>query len=226
VRAVADREEAAVIVRRFTGLFAGAALVVLAATACGGPAAGPGDPSAPPSELAAGDATIGIPEGTPTVTAPIERMPASWRACDKPTHGFSIGYPGDWHTAEGEYRCLFFHPEPFMIPANSEFPPLALNAGPTGETVATYRGYVTDPMYYTVVRDEDVTVLDRPGVRYETVTTGQGLDEAGVRRYGYIIDSGSGQAFAVWTVARPAESRYDNWKFTVDIAKDTVRFLH
>ena len=89
-------------------------------------------------------------------------MPASWRACDNPPAGYSIGYPGDWYAAEGAYECQFFHPEPFTIPANSEFPPLALNAAQSDATVAAYRTQVTDPMYYTVVRDEAVTVLDRP----------------------------------------------------------------
>lgn len=222
-------------VRRFARLLTGAAIVVISATACGG-----GTPETPPSGAQSagsleGEGTLGtaeptptaITDATPTVTVPPgERMPASWRPCDNPPSGYSIGYPQDWYTADGEYRCRFFHPEPFTIPANSEFPPLALNAEQTQETVAEYRAQVTDPMYYTVVRNEDVTILDRPGVRFETVTTGEGLDEAGVRRYGYIIDAGGGKAFVVWTVARPGESRYDNWKLTVDIARDTVRFLH
>jgi hypothetical protein len=225
-----------VTVRRFARLLAGAALVVISATACGGSG---GEPSPDPTTSTAmeGEGTIGFTDPTPTETAAAttpaavpppagERMPASWRACDNPPAGYSIGYPQDWYTGEGEYRCRFFHPEPFTIPANSEFPPLALNAEQQQETVAEYRAMITDPMYYTVVRDEDVTILDRPGVRFETVTTGQGLDEAGVRRYGYLIDAGGGKAFAVWTVARPGETRYDNWKSTVDIARDTVRFLH
>ena len=162
----------------------------------------------------------------PPAVPPGERMPANWRACDNPPGGYSIGYPQDWHTADGEYRCEFFHPEPFTIPANSEFPPLALNAAQSGVPVATYRAQVTDPMHYTVVRDEAVTVLDRPGFRFETVTLGGGLDGPGVRRYGYIIDNGGGNAFVVWTVALPGEARYDNWKFTVDIARSSVRFLH
>jgi hypothetical protein len=221
-----------VTVRPLARLLTGAALVVIAATACGGPS---GEPSADPSTSApSGQAVLGTEETTtPTPTsAPIvslppgERMPASWRPCDNPPAGYSIGYPEDWHTGEGQYRCRFFHPEPFTIPANSEFPRLALNAEQTQYTVAEYRALITDPMYYTVVLNEDVTILDRPGVRFETVTTGQGLDESGVRRYGYIIDAGGGKAFAVWTVALPGETRYDNWKFTVDIARSSVRFLH
>jgi hypothetical protein len=220
-----------VAVRPVARLLAGAALVVIAATACGGPAdQSSADPSAAPPS---GEVTLGLddpaPSSTPTaapVLPPVERMPASWRPCDNPPAGYSIGYPQDWYTGDGEYRCRFFHPEPFTIPANSEFPPLALNAEQTQHTIAEYRTFITDPMYYTVVRDEDVTILDRPGVRFETVTTGQGLDEAGVRRYGYLIDAGGGKAFVVWTVGRPEETRYDDWKFTVDIARGSVRFLH
>lgn len=220
-------------VRPFARLLAGAALVVLGATACGGAGTEGPAPDSTTSTLPVGDATLGTDPPTTTTTSttppalpPGERMPASWRACDNPPAGYSIGYPEDWHTADGEYRCEFFHPEPFTIPANSEFPPLALNAAQSGVPMATYRAQVTDPMYYTVVRDEAVTVLDRPGFRFETVTLGQGLDGPGVRRYGYIIDNGGGNAFVVWTVALPGEARYDNWKFTVDIARSSVRFLH
>ena len=222
-------------VRRVARLLAGAALVVIPATACGGGGTPETPQTLPPSTSSLeGEGTLGTSEPTAAPTTPTptaappagERMPASWRACDNPPAGYSIGYPGDWHTAAGEYRCRFFHPEPFTIPANSELPPLALNVDPTGEPIASYRAQVTDPMFYTVVRNEDVTVLERPGVRFETVTTGEGLDEAGVRRYGYLIDAGDGTALAVWTVARPGETRYGDWKSIVDTARDTVRFLH
>lgn len=220
--------------RPLARLLAAATLVVLGATACGGGGTpGPADttPGTTTSTAPAGEGIIGTDAPTtttPPAQPPGERMPASWRACDNPPGGYSIGYPGDWHTAtlDGQYACSFFHPEPFTIPANSEFPRVALQAAQTGETMAAYRDQVTDPTYYTVVRDEDVTVLDRPGVRFETVSLGMGLDEAGVRRYGYLIDNGGGDAFAVWTVADADETRYDNWKFTVDIARDSVRFLH
>lgn len=218
--------------RPFARLLAGAAFVLLGATACGGGTPGPGEPG-PSTPLPSGDAVLGTleptpdPADSPTVPAD-ERMPASWRACDNPPGGYSVGYPGDWHTAtlDGQFACSFFHPEPFTIVANSEFPRVALQASQTGETVATYRDQVTDPEYYTVVRDEDVTVLGRPGVRFETVSLGLGLDEAGVRRYGYLIDNGGGNAFVVYTVADPGESRYDDWTFVVDIARDSIRFLH
>jgi hypothetical protein len=222
-------------VRTIAVLLAGATLVVLGATACGGDTPGPGDTTPGPSSTTpAGDANLGT-AGAPTTTAttppvaqPDERMPASWRACDNPPAGYSIGYPGDWYTEslDGQFACSFFDPEPFTILPNSEFPRVALQAGPTDTTVATYRGFMTDPENYTVVRDEDVMVLDRPGVRFETVSLGMGLDEPGIRRYGYIIDSGGGDAFAVFTTADPGETRYDDWKFVVDIARDSVRFLH
>jgi hypothetical protein len=224
-----------VTLRPFARLLAVAALVVLGATACGGGMPGPGDLTADPSASSpAGEATLGSAEPTTSDTGasptlpPGERMPASWRACDNPPGGYSVGYPADWHTAtlDGQFACSFFHPEPFTIVANSEFPRVALQTHQTGETMATYRDQMTDPEYYTVVRDEDVTVLDRPGVRFETVSLGMGLDEVGVRRYGYLIDNGGGNAFAVYTVADAGESRYDDWKFVVDIARGAVRFLH
>ncbi len=217
-------------------LLAGAASILFAATACGGGTPGPGGTT--PATSTSGEGVLGTGgPADPSTTAssdpgaspslpPGERMPASWVPCDRPQSGYSIGYPGDWHAATGEWQCQFFHPDPFTIPENSEFPPLALNAAQTTETVASYRAAMTDPTSNTVLRNEDVTVLDRPGVRFETVSLGLGLDEVGTRRYGYIIDSGGGQAFVVWTIGRVGETRYDDWKFVVDIARSSVRFLH
>jgi hypothetical protein len=155
-------------------------------------------------------------------------MPASWAPCDRPDAGFSVGYPSDWSTATlaGQYSCQLFDPEPFTIVSGAEFPLVALAYAQTDQTVAAYRAQVTDPGAYTVVRNEDVTILDRPGVRWETVSLGMGLEEPGSRRYGYIIDSGGGIAFVVWTDAEPGETRYEDWKFVVDIARGAVRFLH
>jgi hypothetical protein len=198
-------------------------MLLLGAAACGG-TPGP-EATATPD----GDGTLATATATATATDPPpgERMPASWRPCDKPSAGYSIGYPNDWFTAAGtEWECSLFHPSSFTVPVAGEFPLVALNAVQTPDTVSAYRAGATDPAFYTVVRNEDVTILDRPGVRFETVGLGDGLDDPGLRRYGYIIDSGGGRAFVVFTVAAADETRYDDWKLIVDIARSSVRFLH
>lgn len=212
-------------VRRVARLLAGAALVVVSAAGCGGTNEGTPEAEGPSPSSAVGD--IVLPTPSPTFSLPPgETEPAAWKRCYNPPGGYSVAYPEEWYTVEGQYLCRFFHPEPFTIPENSEFPLLALNVEQTQYTIAEYRAIVTDPMYYTTVLNEDVTILGRPGVRFETVATGEGLNEAGTRRYGYLIDHGGGKALVVWTVALPSESRYDSWKSIVDVARDTVRFLH
>jgi len=214
-------------VRTLARLLAGAALVVTAATACG-PASPGGSPDTTGSTVPSADATPGgVPTTTTTPAVPAgERMPGSWRACDNPTAGYSIGYPGDWHTAEGQHRCSMFHPEPFEIPGQGTASRVALNTFQTDVTVATQRDRTMDPTYVTVVRDEEVTLLNRPAVRFETVSTAEDLHlGAGVRRYGYMIDDGGGGMLEVWTIAWPDETRYEDWKSIVDTASNSVRFL-
>jgi hypothetical protein len=137
-----------------------------------------------------------------------------------------MGYPADWFTTSltPADACSMFHPEPFTIPVAGEFPLVALNAVQTDESLATYQSHITDPMYFTTISVTSTTVLGMPAMKFETTSLGEGLDSPGTRRYGYIIDR-SGRAFVIWTVARAGESRYNDWKFNVDIARGSLRFL-
>jgi hypothetical protein len=216
---------------------AAALLGLLAVTAS---ACGDADPSAPTSPSPdTGTAVVGtsasattIAESPPPGTAgdgaepPAEVLPASWRLCQNPLRGSSMGYPGDWFTTSmgASDACSMFHPTAFTIPVAGEFPLVALNAVQTDDSLATYVGHMTDPMFQTTVRNEATTVLGLLARRFEVTSLGEGLDEVGTRRYGYVIDRG-GRAFVIYTVARAGETRYDNWKFIVDTAKGTLRFL-
>jgi hypothetical protein len=226
--------------RPFARLLTGTALVVLATTACAGDPAGPDASPTPGSTVADGDGVLGTaaptsPDPTdpartgPTATGtpPGGPVPASWRTCTNPEEGYSVSYPGDWHTAtlDGRFACSLFHPEPFTILPAAEFPRVALSVGPMGTTVREYRESVVDPEFYAVVLMEDVTVFGRPAVRFEVVSVGAALDPVGTRRYGYIIDDGRGGAFTVHTEALPDEPRYEEWKAVVDTARDSIRFL-
>ena len=213
---------------RHAGLIAGPMLAIaLLASGCAGVDT-PG-PDADPSD--SGTAIIGAPSdsaspSTPP-TIPIEDVPASWEVCQYPPGGFAVGHPGDWHTATGSgvTACSMFHPDPFTIPVAGEYPLVALLAVNLEETMATAVGYLTDPLFATTILNEATTVAGRPAVRFETSSTGEGLYEAGTRRYGYILDMGT-QSFALYTSAVASETRYEDWKFVIDTAKGTLQFLH
>jgi hypothetical protein len=214
------------------------ALLATAATACGGqdtpPDTGTGTldtvpttPAGPPPTAVQTPTPGGNGATTTPPQQPVEVMPASWKSCQNPLRGSSIGYPGDWFTTSlnPSQACSLFHPTAFTIPANSEIPRVAMNAFQTQDSAATYRAQATDPQFSTVVLNESTTVAGRAAYRYEVVSKGLGLDEAGTREYGYIVDNG-GKAFVLYTVARATETRYNDWKFIIDTAKGTLRFDH
>jgi hypothetical protein len=216
----------------------GVLLVVLAACGASGPGAAdattppPGSdsvgsappPSGPPPTTGSGGGGGGG-GGTPT-GGPPEALPASWRLCQNPSRGTSMGYPGDWFTTElrPAEKCSQFHPDEFTIPEAGEYPLTALNAVQTTQTPAAYVAAITDPMFATTLLREPTTVLGRAATRIETRSTGEGLYEAGTRWYGYVINRG-GKAFVLFATAQPGETRYSSWKFVVDTAKGTLRFL-
>lgn len=191
--------------------------VLLAAGGCarsGG--AGQGGPS--PS------GTSGSP--TATTSASTAALPAGWRVCRNQTQGFAIGYPGDWFTTSltAAQACNQFHPTTFTIVANSEYPLTALNAAQSMQSVDSYVRDRTDPHYFTTVSQENAgKIAGLVAIRLESITTGEGLDEAGTRYYGYILNR-AGQAFGVWTAAAPKEARYHEWKGVVDQAVQTLTF--
>jgi hypothetical protein len=200
------------------------ALITVATAACadkGAPSAGASDtPSVTLTDVAA-----------PTTTPPpprVEDLPASWKLCQNPLSGYSMGYPGDWHTTSlsPSEACSMFHPDPFTIVPNSDDGPhVALRALQSQGTAAQALAYFTDPEHNTTILSEPTTVVGRPAHRFEVVSLGVPLISAGTRFYGYIIDQG-GEVFTLYTVALPGESRYNNWKIVVDTAKGTLKFDH
>jgi hypothetical protein len=176
---------------------------------------------------------------TRTVRRPAgDALPAGWSRCTNAERSFasySIGYPGGWYTTHlnAEQACEYFDPEPFEILEGTEFPPTALFATVTLEPIDAYVDQLTDPMFFDTVRREDTTVGGREAVLVETVATGEGENEPGERRYGYVVDVScisnecvkSGRVFVVLATALPGDERYDEFKSVADEAVKTVRFL-
>ena len=169
---------------------------------------------------------------TKTVTGPTEtvvpeeRVPAGWSLCTNTRRRYSIGFPAGWYTTHlsAAQACEYFDPRPFEIVPGTEFPPTALFAAQTTESVETYVGTLTDPMFFRTVRREDIELSGRRAILVETVATGEGESEPGERRYGYVLDRDQ-RAFVVLATGLAGDGRYPDFKDVADEAARTVRFF-
>lgn len=170
--------------------------------------------------------TTVTPTETLTVEGPSKVLPPFWSLCTNINRSYSIGYPSGWYTTHlgPAQACEYFDPRPFEIVPGTEFPPTALFAARTRESVEAYVGQLTDPMFFETIRREETTVGDRPAVVVETEATGQGESEPGERTYGYVVDVG-GRAFVVLATGLPGDERYEDFKAVADGAVKTVRFF-
>jgi hypothetical protein len=177
--------------------------------------------SLPPATVsgAAGSAALATVSGTahsPPAAGP--SLPPGWQRCVNPIENYSIGYPGGWHTTQirPAEACVQFHPSPFTIPLESEYPLTALNVKRV--TAPPSR---TDTEHERTLLWKRTTVAGRHAVRFETASTGAGLDPAGTRRYGYVVRLGH-SLISVHTTAEPGETRYAAWKLVVNKAVRTL----
>ena len=170
----------------------------------------------------AAPAAAGVAPVPPAVTAAAaaspSALPPGWRRCANPAENFSVGYPGSWHTTQirPEEVCRQFHPDPFTIPPESEYPLTALNVRRVPEPPSR-----TGTEFERTLLWQRTTVAGRPAVRFETVSTGAGMEEAGTRHYGFVVRLGGGLV-SVHTIAVPGETRYASWKRVVDRAARTL----
>ena len=166
---------------------------------------------------------------------PEEVLPNGWSLCTNQRRGYRIGYPSAWYTTHlrPSQTCEYFDPAPFEIIPGTEFPPTALFAALTDESVETYVDQLTDPMFFETIRREETTVGDRPAVLVETSAIGQGESEPGERTYGYVVEVGcigdvctkAGRAFVVLATGLPGDERYGDFKAVADEAVQTVFFF-
>lgn len=203
------------------------AALALGTAACSTPTDVTGSPTDPPVAVSTPSAGDTIAAGSPAASGgPVEDMPASWKLCQNQLRGSSMGYPGDWFTTSlnENDKCSLFHETAFTIVANSEYPLVAMTAVQVDAPLAQYIADATAPSDVTTLLKENTTVAGKPAVRFETKTVQSGLYDVGTRHYGFAIDRGS-RTFILSTMGVPSESRYDSWKFVVDTARGTVRFL-
>jgi hypothetical protein len=145
-------------------------------------------------------------------------LPTGWQRCVNTAENYSIGYPGDWYTTQirPEEVCAQVHPDRFVIPLESEYPLTALNV----QRVTALPSRSSTEFERTMLWQR-TTVAGRPAVRFETVSTGAGMDLEGTRRYGYAIRLGHA-LISVHTAAEPGETRYADWRKVVNRAVRTL----
>jgi len=159
------------------------AAVVLAA-AVTGTACGDGD------DHAATTTTVPSTTSTTTSTSRDQRV-ALTQSCTHQNRGVRVvvRYPERWNVNRGQdvQSCAAFDPDPIDLRPSTEFPPdlavvvqvepLALDRARSGRGVR-------------VEAERMLTIDGRRALRQEVVTTGEGLEPAGVRFVRYVIDAG------------------------------------
>ena len=147
-----------------------------------------------------------------------------WQRCTNPVLRYTIAYPRHWHTAQVRPSevCRQFDRRPFTVPQNAEYPITALNAVPVPVSLRQYVAGTTDPMFAVTKSVRHTRVAGRAAVRFEVVSTGEGLYPKGTRTYGYAF-SRAGATFVVFTMTLPGDRRYRQNKAVVDVAAATLR---
>jgi hypothetical protein len=160
-------------------------------------------------------------------------IPAGWENCTNAQRGYSIAYPGDWHTTdvfdgtpEPANACQWFSPEPFgpdgnVVPEGWGYPLEVAILGPFEGVLAQ----VIDPEFADVLVNEEVLVDGHRAVRLEFETVEDPLAEPGLH-YEYVIQVDPETTLVVHTTAtRGIVGVYAENKVVVDRAVDTLEFL-
>jgi hypothetical protein len=160
-------------------------------------------------------------------------IPAGWEKCTNAQRGYSIAYPGDWHTTDvfdgtpdPANACQWFSPEPFGPQGNvvSEgwgYPLEVAIRGPFDDALAQD----TDPEAVDVLVEEEVVIHGHRAVRLEYETLNDVLGENGLH-YEYVIELDAETTLIVHTTpTRGVAGVYADNKVVVDRAVETLEFL-
>jgi hypothetical protein len=126
------------------------------------------------------------PDAGPPVGA--EPGPAGeMQTCANPTAGFTISYPGDWHTnaENGLPPCSVFDPDPIQLPEAGEVPPDLAVTIRRDDTA--YEDMIAEDEFEDRTEEEG-TIGGKRTLRVESTATGAGLLDAGTVSYRYYVD--------------------------------------
>ena len=169
-----------------------------------------------------------------TVITPPAGLPAGWERCTNGALGYSIGYPGEWHTTDvlvgtqdPSYACRWFSPSPFdasqgnVVTEGWGYP---LEVGIGGGFDQELRN-VLDPEVARILTQEDLVVDGHRAVRLEYETLVDLVGEPGLH-YEYLIELDPETTLIVHTTAtRGVEGVYEENRTVVDLAVGTLRFV-
>jgi hypothetical protein len=163
---------------------------------------------------------------------PASDVPAGWVRCTNSALGYSIGYPGRWHTTDvllGEqdpaHACRWFSPDPFGPQGNevTEGWGYPLEVGIGGPLDRELR-QTLDPEVARTLVQEELVVDGHRAVRLEYETLIDLIADTGLH-YGYLIELDPEITLIVHTTAtRGIEGVYEENRRVVDLAVDPLRF--
>jgi hypothetical protein len=169
----------------------------------------------------------------PRLTQPADGIPDGWKKCTSTTLGYSIGYPGDWHTTDvfdgtqdPANACQWFSPEAFgpqgnLVAEGWGYPLELAISGPFDDVQAQE----VDPEAVDLLVQEELFVEGHRAVRLEFETLTDVVGEPGLH-YEYLIELDAETTLIVHTTAtRGVVGVYAENKVVLDRAVDTLRFL-
>jgi hypothetical protein len=159
-------------------------------------------------------------------------IPAGWEKCTDAQRGYSIAFPGDWHTTDvfdgtpdPANACQWFSPEPFgpqgnIVTEGWGYPLEVAIRGPFDDALAQD----TDPEAVDVLVEEQILIQGHRAVRLEYETLIDLIAETGLH-YEYLIELDAETTLIVHTTATRGVGVYADNKVVVDRAVDTLEFL-
>jgi hypothetical protein len=118
---------------------------------------------------------------------PVARDGTAWQRCTHAASGLIVEFPGGWHTNDGSVMpaCTLFDPQPIAVPPASEVPEdIAVMI--SVEDVAFER-IATSTFGLRVLSREELQLAGRRAIRQHVEHTGDGLLDAGVQSWQYIV---------------------------------------
>jgi hypothetical protein len=160
-------------------------------------------------------------------------IPEGWEKCTNTPRGYSIAYPGTWHTTDvfdgapdPANACQWFSPDPFgprgnVVSEGWGYPLEVAIRGPFDQV----REQELDPEIADVMVEEDLFVKGHRAVRVEYETLIDLIGETGLH-YEYLIELDPETTLVVHTTAtRGVTGVYAENKVVLDYAVDTMRFI-
>lgn len=159
-------------------------------------------------------------------------LPAGWERCTNDVLGFSIGYPGAWHTtdvfdgqADPANACRWFQPRAFGAQGNvvAEGWGFPLEVGIGGPLDREVR-QTLDPQVARTITNEPLVIEGHEAVRLEYETLVDPVADTGLH-YQYVIALDEDTSLIVHTTeTRGIEGDYEENKAVVDQAVETMGF--